>query len=170
MKSPVTLHLKQETLLDLVAPLIEQEGKQYQKSVKVIARLARAGERIETITSDGLETANTATSGDYIVTNPTSAGEQYIIPAEKFEARYELKEQLTSQKAVYQAIGTIRAVKLTATLLTKLHLPDEFSFIAPWGENMVAKKGDYLATPLPNTGEVYRIAAKEFRETYQLKN
>jgi hypothetical protein len=40
------------------------------------------------------------------------------------------------------------------------------SFVASWGEEMVIKKGDMLATTIPEMSEVYRIAAKEFNATY----
>ncbi|MCK5476675.1 MAG: hypothetical protein KAI55_02035 [Candidatus Aenigmarchaeota archaeon] len=45
---------------------------------------------------------------------------------------------------------------------------DSFNFEASWGENMVAKIGDMIVTP-PNKDEVYRIAIKEFEETYRMK-
>ena len=38
--------------------------------------------------------------------------------------------------------------------------------MAPWGEKMIVKVGDYLVSPL-NYSEVYRIAEKEFFETYR---
>jgi hypothetical protein len=39
-------------------------------------------------------------------------------------------------------------------------------FVAPWGESMIVKPGDYLVTP-PEKNEIYRIAQKEFEETYK---
>jgi hypothetical protein len=159
--------ITQEKLLSLLIPLLEEKGKRYQKNAKVLARPARVGEKIETITSDGLETSNTAQAGDVIITNLTEASEQYIMPAEKFEKRYHLLEQKGAQSAVYQAIGKIIAIKLTPTLLQSLELTREFHFQAPWGESMIAKQGDYLALPIPALNEVYRIAQKEFKETYK---
>ena len=38
--------------------------------------------------------------------------------------------------------------------------------MANWGEKMVVRKNDYLVSPLDNS-EVYRIARKEFFETYK---
>ena len=38
--------------------------------------------------------------------------------------------------------------------------------MAPWGERMVVKSGDYLVAPM-NYSEVYRVAEKEFFETYR---
>ena len=35
---------------------------------------------------------------------------------------------------------------------------------------MPIKDGDIIATPLPKKDEVYRIAKKEFEETYKLKD
>ncbi len=60
----------------------------YKKRGLVNARIAKDAERITTTLKDGtVETTNTAQSGDVIVTNPM--GEEYVMPMEKFAARYE---------------------------------------------------------------------------------
>ena len=40
-------------------------------------------------------------------------------------------------------------------------------FIAKWGRLMTLKTGDFIVSPLPYLDEVYRIARKEFFETYE---
>jgi hypothetical protein len=48
--------------------------------------------------------------------------------------------------------------------------PDEgpFSFIAPWGEPMVAKPGDAIVQDPNNPADTYRIAAAAFACTYEV--
>jgi hypothetical protein len=38
--------------------------------------------------------------------------------------------------------------------------------MAPWGSEQTAKEGDMLVSPWPALDEVYRVALREFRETY----
>ena len=79
-------------------------------------------------------------------------------------------EETTTNYKVYQAIGKIKAIKLTKKLWQTLNLPDkQFYFIPPWGGSMVVKLYDYLVCPL-DYSEVYRIARKEFWETYEKEN
>lgn len=156
----------QKAIIATMVPILKSEGMVYKKFKKVLARKAVEGETIQTVTNDGLETTNTAKAGDFIIKNQTEAGEMYIIGAEKFEARYDFLEDGTDGFSVYLPKGKVVAVEMNETLLKRLNLPAEFYLIAPWGEEMVVKKGDYLASPL-DFSEVYRIAQKEFFETYQ---
>ena len=158
--------MTQAELIKKFAHSFAQQGKVYRKKKHILATQAKGGEHIETITSDGLETFNVASAGDYIVTNLTAAGESYIVPKAKFEKRYALVEKQNSNQHIYQATSQITALELTAELLKALDLPSEFHFTAGWGEQMVAKKGDYLAMPKDAKPEIYRIAAVEFGETY----
>ena len=160
--------LNQEELKKLLLPVLKTEGQLYKKYKQVYAKQANGGEVIKTITSDGLETTNTASKGDYIIKNLTDAGEQYTMSADKFNERYQLLEDKGNDGyQLYQPVGKIYAVELSVALLQKLGLAKEFYFTAPWGSAMVAKKHDFLVCPL-DYSEVYRIARKEFFETYQL--
>jgi len=134
---------------------------------KILARTATEGEKIVTITNDGVETINHAKNGDYIVKNQTVAGEMYIVPKSKFEERYEFLNESENGFSEFSSHGRIFAIEMNKENLEFLKQPNEFKFIAPWGENMIVKENDYLATPL-NYKEIYRIARKEFFETYQL--
>jgi len=160
--------LTQEALLHRVRPLLERHGGLYQKKARVFARLARAGESVDTVTSDGLETTNVASSDAMmLVQNQTTAGERYLVPAGLFARRYRHLRAISDGWAEYESVGRIRAVELTSELLEQLGLPAEFEFSAPWGSPMVARQGDFLAGPEP-LSEVYRIARAEFEETYAL--
>ncbi len=156
----------QQELMQTLIPVIKSEGQVYKKIKKVYARQAEEGEKIQTITADGLETTNQAKAGDFIIKNQTEAGEMYIIGAAKFQERYDFLEQADDGFSVYTAKGKVMALEMNEAMLQKLDMPEEFHFVAPWGEKMVVKKGDYLASPL-DFSEVYRIARKEFFETYQ---
>ncbi len=157
----------QGKFLESMTPHFKQSGTLYRKYKKIYARKAIRGEKIQTITADGLETSNTAKEGDFIVKNQTDAQEMYIMGSKKFNERYRLLGEADEDFSEYEPLGKVIGLELTPDLLTELRLDAEFEFIAPWGEKMVAKKGDYIVTP-PDHSEVYRIARKEFFETYEL--
>lgn len=156
----------QQEIMQTMIPVIKSEGQVFRKFKKVYARQAEEGEKIQTITADGLETTNQAEAGDFIIKNQTEAGEMYIIGAGKFHERYDFLEQADDSFSVYAAKGKVKAMEMNEAILQKLNLSEEFHFVAPWGEKMIVKKGDYLASPL-DFSEVYRIARKEFFETFQ---
>lgn len=140
-------------------PLIKNNGNVYSKYSLVRAFIALGGESIETWTSDGLETTNVANQGDYIVQNlQTESMEKYIIPPHMFNKRYKFF-YYDKLGAIYIPTGKVFACKYSG---------EPTSFIANWGREMVLKPGDYIACPFPESREVYRIAAKEFYETYEI--
>ncbi len=148
-----------------LVPLL-QDAPIFEKYKEIFAKEAQGGEVIITITNDGVETQNTAQEGDFIVQNITDAKEQYIMPKDKFTARYTHLEEAEDGFNRYKPIGKIKAILVTKEVINLLEAQEEFYFIAPWGAQMVAKEGDYLVSPL-DYSEVYRIAQKEFFETYQ---
>ncbi|WP_232695584.1 hypothetical protein [Brevibacillus daliensis] len=157
----------QQKMVQLLKNELEK-APTYEKYTKVYAKAAKGGEKIATVTSDGLETQNTAEAGDMLVKNQTDAEEMYILKKDKFGKRYKLIGQSTDGFQEYQAVGEIKAVHVTPELLKTLKVGNEFYFIAAWDEKMVVKEGDYLVSPT-DYSEVYRIANKEFFETYRLK-
>lgn len=157
----------QKEIIETMVPILKSDGKVFKKFKKIYAREAAQGEEIQTVTGDGLETTNKANAGDFIVRNQTEAAEMYIVPAAKFHDRYEFLEEGIDGFSMYAPKGKIMASEMNEALLKRLELSDEFYLIAPWGEEMVVKKDDYLVSPL-DFSEVYRIARKEFFETYQL--
>lgn len=165
MKLSMGKTLPQAKLLRLVSPLLSSNGQRFRKKTDVLAKRAEGGETIETITSDGKETTHRAEPGEYLVRNATQAQEMYIVKADYFEQRYQYLREDKKGFALYRASGEINALELTQTNLKALGLEAPFQFMAPWGESMVAKTGDYLAVP-KGEEEVYRIARREFHETY----
>lgn len=153
--------LSQKEMIKKFLPLIEENGSVYEKFTEVDARIATPGEVIETFTSDGKETQNTAKEGDWVIRNRTKAQEEYILSDEKLRKRYIVRSLLVNGWYTFKAKGECQAIVFDG--------PEDTQFEAPWGEAMTLKKGDLLVTPLPDKNEVYRIAAKEFNETYRLK-
>ena len=159
----------QEYFLKSMMPQFKESGKLYRKYKRIYARQTVKNEKIQTVTTDGLETSNTAKEGDFVVKNQTDAQEMYIMGSKKFNERYRLLGEAEDGFSEYEPLGKVIGVELTPNLLTEMGLDTEFEFMAPWGEKMIAKKGDYLVTP-PDYSEVYRIARKEFFETYKIDN
>jgi len=155
--------LTQQEAMELFLPLIKSEGKRYAKFKNVLARPAKKGEKIETVTSDGKETENVANEGDIVVQNLTGAKEQYIIKSETFQKRYESLGEKEGEWELYKPTGEAFAIIFNPE---ELGVEEPFYFEASWGETMPAKKGDFIATTL-DFNEVYRIARQEFMETYK---
>ena len=87
----------------------------------------------------------------------------------KFNSRYEFKGNHDGDWKIYRPLGKIRGIKVNSKIMSQLGIvkgKKEFYIIANWGEKMIVKKNDYLVSPLDNS-EVYRIAEKEFFETYR---
>ena len=160
--------ISQESILKELKPKLEK-APTYEKYKIIYARKAIAGEEIKTYTSDGLETKNISSNGDFVVKNTTNAQEMYILTKEKFDKRYKFSKKLDNTWNIYKPIGIIKAVLVDDNLLKNLKIDEnEFYIITSWNEKMIVKKDDYLVSPM-EYNEVYRIANKEFFETYKLK-
>jgi hypothetical protein len=160
-----TPDFSQAEFCNLVIPMLRTQGVFFKKKKTVLARRATPGEQVATVTADGLETTNQAQEGDYLLQNQTLAREQYLLSEKKFEKKYEQVATHDDGWNEYQTTDHICAVEVTDDFLQALDLPAEWHFEAAWGEPMVAKKGDFLASPA-DLSEVYRIARQEFFETY----
>jgi hypothetical protein len=166
--------LTQVEILQLLKSKIKQEGQHFIKVGVIEARLALEGEKITTTTKQGVETKNTALNGDYVVKNPM--GEEYIVPFEKFQKKYQLmfNQQASSgeQYSVYQAVGECFGIEVTPDILRLLGYDPEttqvFEFEPPWGGKMICYLGDMLVSPTRSINEIYRIGKPEFEETYRL--
>ena len=159
--------MTQEEIKTAILPILRKKGKLYRKFKKVWARQSKQRRTVRTVTSDGTETTNVAEKGDYIVKNKTKAKERYVIKPKKFENRYEWERDLKNGYSRYKPTGKVIAIAVTMDLLKHLGEKSSFYFEAPWGSDMIVKKGDYLVCP-PEENEVYRIAREEFGETYEL--
>ena len=151
--------MNQNIAFEIFFPEIDCNGKIYRKYSLIKAFIAEGGEYIETWTADGLETTNYAKTGDYVVQNLyTSMREEYIVSADMMLQRYNFVCTLDAG-GIYKPKGKVKA---------SIYSGEEIKFVAKWGRMMTLKPGDMIVTPLPDCKEVYRIAAKEFYESYIL--
>ena len=125
----------------------------YAKTARMSARPGIVGEKIVTTLANGhQETVNVAKAGDMVATNP--GGEQYIISAETFKKKYEIDP---NNLKVYRPKGGAQQF---------LRLHEDIDFVAPWGEDMHMKSGDFINVTDREKGDIYGICQKEFFETY----
>ena len=163
-----TLPVSQKDLMGDVLDKIKIENKRYRKFQEIEARDAKQGEVITSITSDGKETTNTAKEGDKVVRNQTEAQEEYIVSGGTFDARYQEIGSIDVIWKRYKPLGEVLAIEITRELTQQLNVDSTFYIIPPWPGEQVAKEGDLFVSPLPALDKVYRIARKEFEETYEL--
>lgn len=147
----------------------EAEGRvtNARKTKTVDARPAKAGEVVVTIIAgEGKETQSPpAESGDQVVRNrcPETGNEEILVKAAKFAERYEGPAEAPSNGgwAPYRPRGNdMRAFELSAS-------EGPITFMAPWGEEMVAKPGDVIVRDPNNPKDSYRIARAAFACTYE---
>ncbi|MBA4492213.1 hypothetical protein [Paracoccus sp. S1E-3] len=157
--------------VDMVAMFAtaEQQGRTgvARKTRPVDARPAIPGEVIVTvIAGEGVETrSKPAEAGDQVVRNrcPETGNEQYLIKAARFPERY-------ASPGAPDLDGWTSYVprgKETGYFL----IPEgegPYSFIAPWGEPMVAKAGDAILRNPADASDVYRVAGASFACSYEI--
>ncbi|WP_297334976.1 hypothetical protein [Algoriphagus sp.] len=160
------MKITQANMLEFFLPKVEKEGKRFKKNALIKAKLAPQGMEVVTETSDGIQTKNVAEEGDYIVENQTSTREIYLVRKKAFERKYEITQSLSQGWATYQLREFIWAIQISAQDIHHFGADGVLDFMAPWGELITAKPEDFLVLP-PEKNEIYRIAHKEFKETYQ---
>lgn len=153
-------------MLDYFVPLMHRQGKRFKKKSLIRAKKAEVGLVVVTRTSDGIETKNTAEKGDWLVENQTSAHESYLIKPDIFEKKYDLKHSLGNGWGCYCPKGEIVAMRISELDFENFGEKNVMEFQAPWKESIVVKPGDFLVISLEKS-EIYRVAQKEFVETYE---
>jgi len=158
--------------VDVVARFAEAE-KQHRvgvarKTKLIDARPARTGEIVVTvIKGEGIETrSKQAEAGDWVVRNrcPETGNEEYLVKAAKFSALY-------AEQGPGAGGGGWREFRPRGPEVRYFIVRDEdgeFSFTAPWGEEMVAKSGDAIVQSPGDGRDIYRVAAKSFACTYEI--
>ena len=148
----------------------EQEGRvgTARKTQPVQARPATPGEIVVTmIAGEGKETQSPpAEAGDMVVRNDCDAtgNEEILVGAAKFAQRYE--GPLGPGHAEGWSTYRPRGVPMLYFTLGSGEGP--LSFVAPWGEPMVARPGDAIVQDPNNPADTYRIAAGAFACTYEI--
>ena len=138
------------------------------KTKPVDVRPAAAGEIVvTTIKEEGKETQSPpAQLGDMVVRNrcPETGNEQFLVSAASFARRYE------GPMGAGAADGwlTYRPRGVQMRFVVVAEQDGEFSFIAPWGERMVARPGDSIVQDPDNPKDTYRVAKAAFTCTYEV--
>lgn len=140
----------------------EDKVDHYEKFKKVDARPAIEGEEIVTIINGEEETKSTAKKGDFIVRSKGKNKEEYTVDGDKFKKRYEIVEGSEADEDGFQEYDP------TGDCYAFKYDDDDFTFVAPWGEDMIVKSGDFIASiDLENLDDIYRIEKDEFIDTYK---
>jgi hypothetical protein len=126
----------------------------YEKYGEYRFRPAVAGEIVVTEIDGEEETRQVAKDGQFVITGP--AGEEYAIDGIKFGSRY----QVTGDGVAVPTPGQSDCYAFE-------HVGQGFTFIAPWGEPMIVREGDMIATT-GDDRDVYRIKRTVFDATYRL--
>lgn len=140
------------------------------KATRVAARRATA---VETVVTrwNGVETTNSASPGDWIVTALDADGallrdgeaalNMWVVGPDDFAERYAPAPPVAepgsagvaAQGALYDGLSVVDAIPLA----------DGFDIVAPWGERQTGGAG-YL---IRSGDDVYGVAAEPFEETYK---
>ena len=125
--------------------------KAIKKKFITVAEVLKKDTRIHTYVDGEKETTKLGMKGDVVITGPK--GERYTIDKAKMKERYnELPNRIVLES---------KPVEILCKVVEK-----DNSFIASWGEPMIAKKGDYMV--YENGKASYRIEKGIFFETYML--
>ena len=151
--------------LEAILPTLEfkettKQAKQYQYTDSsqdmpaMSYTVVQQQQPVVTITSDGKETQNVAEPNDIIMSGPSR--EQYVVKPEKF----------IGERGLYtgKVGGTVTPEQSPRIVARVENITQDITFKAPWGEDMILKRGDYLVKD--GDQGYYRIAQKEYDETY----
>lgn len=139
------------------------------KTRLVDVRAAKPGEVIVTvIKGEGKETQSPpAASGDRVVKNRCAAtgNEQILVGSATFAQRYIGPLKLGTVADGWQ---TYRPRGVPMRFVGVGPNDGTFSFLAPWGERMVARPGDVIVQDRRDPKNTYRIARAAFECTYEV--
>ena len=95
---------------------------------------------------------------------PASGNEEYLVKAAGLSTRYEgpLAQADADGWQPYQPKG----IELRFFIVNEAE--GSFTFIAPWGEAMVARPGDAIVRNPADPNDTYRVAAASFACTYEV--
>lgn len=157
-----SIYLKESTTLEEILPSLQwkQTTKQPKKysyadstanMPPMSYTVAQQEQQIVTHTADGKETQNVAAPNDVVMSGPSR--EQYVVKAAKFPKLYTGK------------IGDVVVPEQSPRTVARVDAIEQpITFKAPWGEDMILKKGDYLVKD--GDQGYYRIAKHEYEQTY----
>lgn len=139
------------------------------KTKEVDARQAKVGEIVVSIVKgdDAVETrSKPAEEGDWVVRSrcPETGSTEILVKAGKFPTRYGEPQSQPDAEGFQQfkPLGSDMGYYIVPQDL------GAFSFVAPWGENMIARPGDAIVQIPEDKSDTYRIAAAAFACTYEI--
>jgi hypothetical protein len=139
------------------------------KTRTVDVRPSTPGEVIvTTIRGEGKETQSApANPGDMVVRNrcPETGNEEILVAAGNFVKRYESP----IEPAGVDGWVPYRPQGVPMRFVVVRELDGEFTFIAPWGEKMIARPGDVIVQDVGNAKDTYRIQKAAFACTYAVE-
>jgi hypothetical protein len=137
------------------------------KAMPVDVRPAEPGEIVVTVIAGaGKETHSPpAQPGDMVVRNrcPETGNEEILVSAAKFAERYE-----GPIGPVNDGWQPYRPRGVEMRYFVVRDTDGSFTFMAPWGEPMVARPGDAIVRNPDDLADTYRIAAAAFACTYEI--
>jgi hypothetical protein len=155
----------QETVINL---LKTNQLTHFKKSGEFSFEVSDKLQEIVTEINGEVETTNYAQKGDYILTG--ASGEKYILSPSTFTKRYEVLslDQVTIPRDILpgDVIPSKGTAKATGECWGFEFKGEPFRFNAPWNEEMIINKGDYLVSPNPELTQAYRIERSTFDKTY----
>lgn len=110
---------------------------------------------VHTIIDGQEETTNVAHPGDFILCGVQD--ERYVLTAHKLADNYNLIDKVLIPRAMPRMVAQITSMDMKGVT--------EAYIIAPWGEHMLVKAGDYIVKESNGKG-YYRIAKSAFHKTY----
>jgi hypothetical protein len=113
---------------------------------------------IDTIINGIKETSNVARHGDVVITG--GFGEKYVVRIEKLFGLYNVIDGIMIPRPIEKQV-----VRVTRKIINMLggNPGVPFTFVAPWGEAMIASIGDVL---VKDGDGFYRIEKNAFQKTY----
>ena len=138
------------------------------KTKPVDGRPAKPGEIIVTvIKGEGKETQSPpAEAGDVVIRNrcPETGNEEYLVKAARMATRYE--GPLGAADAQGWQAYRPKGIELRYFVVGTGE--GDFTFKAPWGEDMVARPGDAIVRNPQDPKDTYRVAGLSFACTYEV--
>lgn len=138
------------------------------KTKLVDGRPAKPGEIVVTvIKGEGKETQSPpAEAGDVVIRNrcPETGNEEYLVKAARMGQRYD--GPLGAADAAGWQPYRPKGIELRYFVVDAEE--GDFTFKAPWGEEMVARPGDAIVRNPQDPEDTYRVAGLSFACTYEV--
>jgi hypothetical protein len=116
--------------------------------------------KVVTYINNKRETTNQARQGDVIIKGPF--GEKYVMTIFDFFRAYNVNDGIAIPRKTKKLVA-----QYTPYLRKHLDIPQTFTFMTGWGQDMVLNVGDYVVKDKNNS--YYRIEAEAFRKTYRIE-